>query len=517
MAARTGIIVVGGGLAGISAAIEALHHTSHAAGVTITLLDKEARTGGNSAKASSGINGVLTGTQLNLGIHDSVDAFVQDTLKSGQGKANQTLVEKLASESTQAVSWLQRDFKLDLDVIAQLGGHSYPRTHRRPDLDGKPQPVGWGIVGALGKHLSELAGLENARFKLYTGARVVRLLTAEHGGVAGVVYETVDPDSKVIQQHTLLASAVVLATGGFGGEGSRPHYLKRYAPQLVGLPATNGAFATGDGLGLAVALGAELVDMDQVQVHPTGFVKRNDPGNPTKFLAAEALRGEGGILLNALGRRFVNELDTRDHVTDAINKLCSAPDTRARHSAGVDVVAGEPSSAAFLVLSQAAANSFGHGALGFYEKMGLVQRAGSVEELSGMLRVDHGTLLKTLQDHDMARDSGLSDEFGKSTFPQNALNPLLPSGAGAEQQQLQYYWGVVTPSIHYTMGGVRFDDKTRVLRAADGAPIPGLLAAGEVTGGLHGANRLGGNSLLECVVYGREAGRQAAALVAEAS
>ncbi|KAJ2824908.1 hypothetical protein FBU31_003859 [Coemansia sp. 'formosensis'] len=510
MVARTSIVVVGGGLAGMSAAIEALRQTSHVAGVTVALLEKESRTGGNSGKASSGINGVLTRTQKEKGIHDSVEAFVQDTLKSGHGRSNKTLVGKLARDSTQAVSWLQDDFKLDLDVLARLGGHSFPRTHRRPDLDGKPQPVGWGIVSTLGRHLGELAALEDARFKLFTGARVIKLLPATHGGVAGVVYETVDADSKTIRQHSIHSDVVVLATGGFGGEGNRPRYLKKYAPHLVGLPATNGAFATGDGLGLAAALGAELVDMDQVQVHPTGFVKSSDPGNPTKFLAAEALRGEGGILLNGVGHRFVNELDTRDHVTDAMNKFCSAPNTRARHSDSVEEIPKEPLTAAFLVLSQAAADNFGQGALGFYEKMGLMSRAGSLEELATALRVDLVVLRKTLEDHDSARDNGIHDEYGKSVFPQRALNPL-------DKPQMNYYWGIVTPSIHYTMGGIRFDDMTRVLRAADAAPIPGLLAAGEVTGGLHGANRLGGNSLLECVVYGREAGRQAAILATSAS
>ncbi|KAJ2734957.1 hypothetical protein IW152_001939 [Coemansia sp. BCRC 34962] len=516
MAARTNIVVVGGGLAGMSAAIEALRQTRHVAGVTVALLEKEVRTGGNSGKASSGINGVLTRTQQDKDIHDSVDAFMRDTLKSGGGRSNETLVEKLVRDSTQAVSWLQGDFGLDLDVLARLGGHSFPRTHRRPDVNGKPQPVGWGIVSTLGRHLSELAGLEDARFKLITGARVIRLLPGTRGSVSGVVYEAVDADTRVIQQHSMLSDVVVLATGGFGGEGSRPHYLKQYAPQLVGLPATNGAFATGDGLGLATAAGAELVDMDQVQVHPTGFVKSSDPGNPTKFLAAEALRGEGGILLNGLGRRFVNELDTRDHVTDAMSRFCSAPDTRARHSGSAEEIRGEPLTAAFLVLSQAAADSFGHGALGFYEKMGLVSRAEGLDGLAAALRVDQAVLHRTLEDHDGARDSGSRDDFGKTVFPQRALNPPA-SSEDKSQARDYYYWAIVTPSIHYTMGGVRFDHKTRVLRASDAAPIPGLLAAGEVTGGLHGANRLGGNSLLECVVYGREAGRQAAAILADPS
>ncbi|KAI8320356.1 Flavocytochrome c, partial [Martensiomyces pterosporus] len=502
----TNVLVVGGGLAGLSAAVEALHQTRNAAGITVTLLEKEARTGGNSAKASSGINGVLTRTQKEKNIKDSVDAFVKDTLKSGHGRSNETLVDKLARESTQAVSWLQGDFSLDLDVLAQLGGHSFPRTHRRPDLNGKPQPVGWGIVSALGKYLTGQAAASNVRFSLLTGARVTELLSGESGRVVGVAYETADTETKTTEKRKLHSDVVILATGGFAGEGSSPVFLKKYAPELVGLPATNGPFATGDGLRLATAIGAELVDMDQVQVHPTGFVKASDPTNPTKFLAAEALRGEGGVLLTGLGKRFVNELDTRDKVTEAINMMCSGADTCARHSRSTERAEGEPRSAAFLVLSQAAADSFGRGALGFYQKMGLVNRADSLEELAAAMGVDLAALKQTLEEHDDARSGKTKDQFGKAIFPQNALNPR----SSEKEEGLGYYWAIVTPSLHYTMGGLRFDERTRVLRASDRAPIPGLLAAGEVTGGLHGANRLGGNSLLECVVYGREAGRQAA-------
>ncbi|KAJ1944413.1 cleavage and polyadenylation specificity factor subunit 2 [Linderina pennispora] len=456
------------------------------AGITVTLLDKEARTGGNSAKASSGINGVYTKTQKANGIEDSLELFSKDTVKSGHGRSNETLVGKLTSESTQAVTWLQEQFGLDLDVLAQLGGHSRARTHRRPDINGKPQPVGWGIVSTLAKHLAEH---DPQRFSLVTGARVTELVQ-KNSRVTGVVYQTAETTEK------LDSDIVVLATGGFAGEGRNADLLQKYAPQLVGLPATNGPFATGDGMKLAAAVGAQLVDMDQVQVHPTGFVKRGDAGNPTKFLAAEALRGDGGVLLTGQGRRFVNELETRDKVTDAINQHCTS-DLCARYPG--DYIVNEPQAAAYLVLSEQAADKFGHGALGFYQKMGLFQKADNLQALAEALRVERETLSQALTGHDQARRSG-NDEFGKHVFPADAVS----SGG--------YYWGVVTPSLHYTMGGVRFDEHARVLRA-DGSPIHGLLAAGEVTGGLHGANRLGGNSLLECVVFGREAGRQAALAV----
>ncbi|KAJ1786164.1 hypothetical protein LPJ59_005987 [Coemansia sp. RSA 2399] len=493
----------------MAAAIEALYQTRGSVGTTtVTLLEKEKRTGGNSAKASSGINGAVTHIQKNLGIRDTTEIFVYDTLKSGRGRSNIELVERLVNDSADAVSWLRNGFSLELDAVTQLGGHSFPRTHRIPDSNGKPRPVGWEIVSALGNYLNDQAAQSESRFKLVTGARVTELLTSEDGRVSGLVYESEDTGTRMVQKHKHRSDAVILATGGFGGEGSRPRLLEKYAAKLVGLPATSGPFATGDGILLASAVGAALVDMDQVQVHPTGFVKSDDPGNPTKFLAAEALRGEGGILLNGLGKRFVNELDTRDRVTHAMNIFCSGESNRARHGepGDVRVVAGEPQVAAYLVLSQAAADSFGIGAIAFYQKMGLMHKVSGLAELAAAIRADLSTLTQTLASYDRAKNLNANDEFGKIVFPQRMLN----SGEHGDG----YFWGIVTPSIHYTMGGVRFDESSRVLGRSDGQPIPGLFAAGEVTGGLHGANRLGGNSLLECVVFGRRAGQQAAAAVA---
>ncbi|KAJ1850277.1 hypothetical protein LPJ73_003522 [Coemansia sp. RSA 2703] len=490
-AARAGVVVVGGGLAGLAAALEALQQTQGSA-VRVVMVEKEARTGGNSAKASSGINGAWTQTQQAQGIKDSAEAFERDTLRSGKGLSNGTLARRLARESAEAVAWLQTRFALDLDVVAQLGGHSAPRTHRRPDTpDGRAQPVGWGIVSALAAQLAE-----QPRFTLLTGARVVELLQtpqASGSAVSGVVYATADG-----QHHRLQASAVVLATGGFGGADTQG-LMHEHAPQLASLPTTNGAFATGDGVKLGVGVGAALVDMQHVQVHPTGFVSADDPAARTKVLAAEALRGAGGLLLTARGQRFVDELATRDVVTAAITQACSTADSRATYPG-----TSPDGAAAFLVLSQAAADAFGHGALAFYVKMHLLHRASDVSELASALRVPQAALDTTLRAYDQVRASNgaLQDAFGKRVFPQAAVNQA--GGRAA------YYWGVVAPCVHYTMGGLRFDERARVLRAADGSPVPGLFAAGEVTGGLHGANRLAGNSLLECVVFGREAGRQAA-------
>ncbi|OMJ27566.1 Fumarate reductase 2, partial [Smittium culicis] len=316
------VVVIGGGLAGMSAAIEAYLGDSS---VKVKLIEKEQRLGGNSAKASSGINGVGTVTQKMLGVtDDSIEKFIADTIKSGKGLSNLDLASKLVKDSNSAVSWLQTFFKLDLDVLAQLGGHSARRTHRRPDLpDGRPQPVGFGITSTLSKYIMNAIAEKNSRFEVILNSRVTKLIKDDANNVVGVFIKTTS-DSAQEQVLEIKSDAVVLATGGFAGEGGiSPPLLKKYAPDLVGLPSTNGNFATGDGVLLGEEIGAKLVDMDKVQVHPTGFVKLADPSNLTKFLAAEALRGEGGILINGLGKRFVNELDTRDAVTDSIVANCA--------------------------------------------------------------------------------------------------------------------------------------------------------------------------------------------------
>ncbi|PVV02023.1 hypothetical protein BB560_003529 [Smittium megazygosporum] len=525
------VVIIGGGLAGMSAAIEAYLKSPS---TKVTLFDKEPKLGGNSAKASSGINGVHTITQKQFGVQDSVDLFSQDTIRSGRGLSDPGLVNKLVVDSTESVSWLQDFFKLDLDVLARLGGHSARRTHRRPDLpDGRPQPVGFGITKTLSSWIEKEASTSNGRLSLNLDAKVVKLLTDTNGDVNGIEILKKNVEGEI--KENVFARAVVLATGGFAGEGANAALLKQYAEQYYGLPTTNGPWATGDGVLLGQDVGAGIVDMDQVQVHPTAFVSSKDPYAQTKFLAAEALRGEGGVLLNFNGKRFVNELDTRDNVTSAIWEKSNSSDL-IKNIYGEDPqteskpTSQSPNSSAFLILSKEAADKFGMGALNFYMKMGLIHKAESLGDLSEKIQVPKSTLLQEFIKYEAAKAGIIKDEFGKSTFPASILSPkdsnlddlfksvdwsdpstlltTLKSSETSVGSKDVFYWGIITPALHYTMGGLLFNNKAQVLRS-DKTPINGLFAAGEVTGGLHGKNRLGGNSLLECVVFGREAGKRA--------
>lgn len=268
--------------------------------------------------------------------------------------------------------------------------------------------------------------------------------------------------------------------------------LEKYGgASLRGLPTTNGAWATGDGIRLAEGVGAKLTLMDQVQIHPTGFVDPKEPSNPTKFLAPEALRAVGGILLNKEGRRFVDELSLRNQVTNSIFEH------------GFKIGGGEegkiPLTAAFLVLNDEGVQDFGAEALKFYASKGFIRRYSSAAEFTSAAGegVDEKTLRQTLATYNAEKEKGGPDEFGKTTFP---------VGFDAEKP---FHVITITPSIHYTMGGALITPAAQVV-GVNGNIIPGLYAAGEVSGGVHGNNRLAGNSLLECVVFGRIAGSSAA-------
>lgn len=447
---RPPVVIIGSGLAGLSAAMEAL-----SSGQRVHMLERATKPGGNSIKASSGINGVPTPYQPP---GDSVDLFKSDTIRSAGSRyvpARQSLVDTLAEHSATAIEWLT-SLGVDLTKVAQLGGHSAARTHR----GSSGPPPGFAIVSTL---LNKLKASEG--FTLSTNADVTSLSLSP----LSVTFSSPDAGSV-----SLPASSVVFASGGFAGDG--PGLLAHYRPDLAGMPSTNDA-RRANAHSLLVDAGAELVDMDSVQVHPTGFVDPKEPTQPIKFLAAEALRGEGGILLHG-GKRFVNELETREHVSAAIMALPLKEDE------------GRQWDVQLLLDPGACAAAKSH--VDFYVFKGLLHRT-KVRDL------DEATQA-AINEYAAGVEKG-EDALGRKSFGNWNLKP--------GDKDAEVCVGRVTPVTHFTMGGAVIDEEARVLNANGGA-IGGVFAAGEVTGGLHGDNRLGGSSLLECVVFGRIAGRNAA-------
>ncbi|KAG5350492.1 putative fumarate reductase [Termitomyces sp. T112] len=459
------VIVVGGGLAGLSAA-----HTLLERGANVLLLDKQGFMGGNSTKATSGINGAGTQSQQALGIPDNAKIFFEDTKKSARDLARDDLIQVLTGRSGDAVNWLQSKFGLDLSKVSRLGGHSQPRTHR-----GDAQFPGMVITYAQLERLEDLAISTPERVRIVKKARVTKLVKDESNSVVGVEYLH---DGKTQTAY----GPVILATGGYAADFTDDSLLKRYRPELWDLPTTNGDHCTGDGQKLAMAIGASGIDLEKVQVHPTGLVDPKEPDAKVKFLAAEALRGVGGLLLDSQGKRFVDELQHRDYVTGKMWENKHHPIR--------------------LVLNGAASKDI-EWHCKHYVGRGLMKRFDNGNALAKEFGLDPSVLRKTFNDYNQSVRTK-KDPFGKKFFQ------------GEWSFDDFFHVAIMTPVLHYTMGGLEIDPESRVVDKS-GKPIPGLFAAGEVAGGVHGANRLGGSSLLGCVVFGRVSGDSAAAYLLQAA
>lgn len=448
------IAIIGAGLAGLAAGIEAASADPSA---TVLVIEREAKAGGNSAKASSGINAAIS-------IEDYA-VFEKDILKSGGGLSNENLVDVLVKQSPLAIEFLEQS-EVDLSVLTQLGGHSSKRTHRN-----KSGPnVGFAIISALQKRMAQFPNIQ-----MMNSAAMEKFLVSDDSSnpaIQGVQVKKASGESVLVHSR-----AVILATGGFS---SNHALLERFAPGMEEFPTTNGPCAQGDGVVMAEALGADLTLMDKVQLHPTGFINPKDRDAQQKFLAPEAIRGSGALLLNSEGKRFTNELSTRDVVSQ-------------------DILA-QPKKMAFMWLFEGAKPL--ESSLGFYKHIGLVKQVGSVREAAEYCNLDAQVVLHELNEYAAAANGRKADACGKQYFP----FPLVP--IDEIDSPVEIHVMEIAPAVHYCMGGVKINEQTEVLRG-DGTKILGVYAAGEVSGGVHGANRLGGNSLAECVVFGRIAGQEA--------
>ncbi|CAI7590701.1 unnamed protein product [Penicillium glandicola] len=455
------VIVVGGGLSGLSAA-----HTVYLNGGNVLVLDKQAFFGGNSTKATSGINGALTRTQTDLGIQDSVKQFYEDTLKSARDKARPDLIKVLTYKSAAAVEWLQDVFDLDLTLVSRLGGHTHPRTHRGHDA----KFPGMAITYALMQRLEDLAEQEPGRVQIIKKANVTSI-NKSGNNVTGVTY-TINGEEQSAE------GVVILATGGYAADFSETSLLKKHRPDTFDLSSTNGTHATGDGQKMLMAIGANGIDMDKVQVHPTGLVDPKDPGAKFKFLAAEALRGEGGLLLNADGQRFSDELGHRDYVSGKMWEEKEKGKWPIR-----------------LILNSKASK-----VLDFhtrhYSGRGLMKKMTGAE-LVAEIGCGEAALKKTFDEYNLIADGKKQDPWNKRFFHNMPF-----------QLDDEFHVALMEPVLHFTMGGIEIDEHAQVLNGEQ-KPFNGLYACGELAGGVHGANRLGGSSLLGCVVYGRVAGDSA--------
>ena len=437
----TDVVVVGGGGAGLSAAIAAREK-----GAEVVLVEKMLMLGGNTNYATAGINAANTKLQKKLGIEDNAELFYKDTMKGGKNVNNPELVKKLTADSANIIDWLT-ERGADLSEVVFTGGQSAKRTHRPTG----GQAVGPVIVDALAE-TAEKDGID-----VRTESEVTKLIKTGDK-VTGVEVKHKG------ETYNITAKAVVMATGGFGANAKM---VAEYKPSLEGFGSTNSPAITGDGIKMVKAVGGDLVDMTEIQTHPTVVHKKT-------AMITEAVRGEGAILINREGKRFVSELETRDVVSKAELE--------------------QTGKSAFLVFDQEVREKLG--AINGYVRKGFTVEGATVEELAGKIGVDAKGLVETMAKYNGYVKAGEDKDFGKTALPRELV-------------KAPFYAIEVSPAVHHTMGGVRINTNAEVL-TADGKVIPGLFAAGEITGGVHGANRIGGNAVTDITVYGKTAGENAA-------
>ena len=486
------VVIVGAGGAGMTAAM-----TASDAGKSVIILESQAMVGGNSVRSTGGMNAAKTvyqdenefgegaGVEKMLksaadnyadnefitslaatvaqqwadyqanpvGYFDSVELMELDTMVGGKGINNPELVKTLVEGTAPAIDWLDEN-GMSLHNVAAFGGASVKRIHRPVNEEGKVVSVGAYLVPLMEK-ACQTRGVE---FILNTTADTI--LTDANGQAVGV--SGTDKDGNTV---TVNAKAVVLATGGFG---ANLDMVASYKPDLKGFMTTNAPGIQGQGIAMATAIGAATVDMDQIQIHPT--VEAN-----TAALITEGLRGDGAILVNANGERFTDEVSTRDKVSAA--------------------EIAQPGSFSWLIVDQAMADA--SNVIQGYITKGYTKQGATYEELAKEIEVDPATFAATMEKWNGCVEAKTDADFGRTSF----ANPLNTA---------PYYAIKVSAGVHHTMGGVVINSSTEVLKE-DGSVIPGLFAAGEVTGGVHGANRLGGTAVADFVVFGRIAGASAAA------
>jgi len=449
--ATADVVVVGGGGAGMTAAITVAEN-----GKSVILLEKSDILGGNTSRASSGMNAAETHYEKEQGIEDSVELFIEDTIKSGKEINDPELVRTLAENTSEAIDWLDKENAPLSGPLGTMGGLSAKRTHRPVDAEGNVTSVGNFLVSALGVRLDEL-GIE-----IQTGATINKILM-ENGKAVGV--SGVGAYGENITVH---ADSVIIATGGFGGNMDRIVALR---PDLAGYISTNVATADGDAIDFLGEVDADFVDMEQIQLHPTVI--------PTDgALVGEALRGDGAILVNREGVRFTNETGTRDAVS----------------AAEVSQTGGN----VWLIANQEMYE--GSAVIKKLDKSGYLVTGADLDELAKAMEFDANAtaaLKETVSTWSSYVASGTDADFSRDIG-----TPLTDLSSGP------YYAVNVGPGIHHCMGGVKINTDAQVI-STDGTPIPGLYACGEVTGGIHGANRLGGNAVADIVVFGRIAGENA--------
>lgn len=450
----TEVAIIGGGGAGLAAAVSA-----HQNGAKVLLVEKMPNVGGNTIISGSAFNAVDPKRQSAQGIEDSVEKHFQQTYEGGDKKGDPELVRVLVENAYPTIEWLESLGMKFTDKVFTVLGALWPRSH-------KPvEPLGTGYVNTFMNYINE----HKDDITVLTEVEAKELLVDTEGAVTGFLAEGKNGKITVNAKN-----GVIIATGGFGSNVEMRDQYNTIWPKLTNIKTTNHRGATGDGIIMAEKVNASIVQMENIQLLPMG-----DP--VTGSLSGNIEQGvENRIFVNAQGNRFVDEGARRDVMTKALME--------------------QTDSMMWVIVDQHSyptgdtVNNFNE-TIDSLVKEGRAYKADTLEDLAKQIGVEPANLVKAVEAFNASVD-GAKDEFGRTLF----MDKL---------DTAPFYAGKRVPTVHHTMGGIKITPETRVVDQ-NGEIIKGLFAAGEVTGGIHGANRLGGNALADVHTFGRIAGATAA-------
>jgi flavocytochrome c len=449
------VIIIGAGGAGLAAAV-----TAHQKGATVVIIEKMPRAGGNTILSGGAFNAADPVRQGKQGIEDSPEKHFTQTFEGGDKLGNPELVKTLTENAYPALQWLESlGMEFKPEVFTVLGG-LWPRAH-------KPvKPVGTGFIDT---YLDYVKKNSNGIEIMYETKATEIIM--ENGKAVGVKAE--GKDANVVLKAN---KGVVVAAGGFGANIEMRDSFNKMWPTLTSLKTTNHPGATGDGMIMAEKVGANLIGMENIQLLPMGDPK-------TGSLSGNIEQGvENRIFVNKDGNRFVDEGQRRDVMTKALFE---------QKDASMWVIVDKHS-----YPSGDIKNNFNESIDELIEQ-GRAYKADTLEDLAKQIGVNPENLVNAVAEFNKAVEKGGKDSLGRTLFKDKI-------------DSAPYYAGARVPTVHHTMGGIQINTSAQVLDK-DGKIIPGLYAAGETTGGVHGSNRLGGNALADMTVFGRIAGESAAA------
>ena len=463
------VAVIGGGGTGLAAAISALENGAG----KVVIIEKLGYLGGSTNVSGGALNAVDDKRQKAQGIKDSIPTFYEATMKGGHNVGTPELVHYLTDNAYKTVEWMEAQGVKFRDKIGAATGSLGQRSH-------------YGVAPAGNAYTSVFENVLKTKYKdrvtFLMECPAQEILTDASGRVTGV---------KAVrhgQPVTVKASSVVLATGGFGAnvkfrqEVNTGVWKEVVLDNRIGTTNINKA-AQGDGLVMAKKVGAELIGLSDIQLHPNGT-----PG--TGLMQDIATSKRNRIFVNLNGDRFVNEGAARDTLCKAIFK--------------------QPEGTYWLIMNKLRyPDETKPDTMGVTMKdmlaLGRVKRADTLDELAKVINVPAANLKAAVAEYNKAA----SHQVEKDKYGFAATNT-----DDAPMTEGPWYACRKVPTVHHTMGGVKIDTKAEVI-GTNGKPIAGLFAAGEVTGGIHGANRLGGNAIADVYTFGRLAGASAAKYAAK--